>query len=77
MERFWLKSYPPGVPADIDLARYASLVQLMAESFAKYAGRTAYAFMGRDYTFAEIDRHSAALGAWLRTCRPGKGCRSR
>ena len=75
MERFWLKSYPPGVPADIDLARYASLVQLMDESFAKYAGRTAYAFMGRDYTFAEIDRHSAALGAWLQARGLEKGAR--
>jgi len=75
MERFWLKSYPPGVPADIDLTRYASLVQLMAESFAKYAGRTAYAFMGRDYTFAEIDRHSAALGAWLQARGLRKGAR--
>ena len=75
MERFWLKSYPPGVPADIDLTRYASLVQLMDESFAKYAGRTAYAFMGRDYTFAEIDRHSAALGAWLQGRGLEKGAR--
>ena len=50
MERFWLKSDPPGVPADIDLTRYASLVQLMEESFAKYAGRTAYAFMGSPIT---------------------------
>ena len=75
MERFWLKSYPPGVPADIDLTRYASLVQLMEESFAKYAGRTAYAFMGRDYTFAEIDRHSAALGAWLQARGLEKGAR--
>ena len=65
MERFWLKYYPPGVPADIDVTQYSSLVQLMEEAFAKFAGRNAYAFMDRYYTFADIDRYSAALGAWL------------
>ncbi len=65
MERFWLKNYPPGVPADIDVSQYSSLVQLMEEAFAKYSGRNAYAFMDRYYTFADIDRYSKALGAWL------------
>ena len=65
MDRFWLKNYPPGVPADIDVSQYSSLVQLMEEAFAKYAGRNAYAFMDRYYTFADIDRYSKALGAWL------------
>ncbi|MGA8881861.1 MAG: long-chain-fatty-acid--CoA ligase [Azonexus sp.] len=65
MERFWLKNYPAGVPADIDVSQYSSLVQLMDESFAKFAARNAYAFMDRHYTFADIDRHSAAFGAWL------------
>jgi long-chain acyl-CoA synthetase len=65
MDRFWLKNYPPGVPADIDASQYSSLVQLMEEAFAKYAGRNAYAFMDRYYTFADIDRYSKALGTWL------------
>jgi len=65
MERFWLKYYPPGVPADVDVTQYASLVELMGEAFGRYANRTAYAFMDRYFTFGDIDRHSAALGAWL------------
>jgi long-chain acyl-CoA synthetase len=65
MERFWLKNYPAGVPADVDVSQYSSLVQLMDESFAKYAARDAYAFMDRHYTFADIDRYSSAFGAWL------------
>ncbi len=65
MDRFWLKNYPPGVPADVDVDQYSSLVQLMEEAFAKYAGRNAYAFMDRYFTFAEIDRYSKAFGAWL------------
>ena len=45
-DRPWLGSYPQGVPADIDPSQYQSLVALMEESFAKYADRTAYSFMG-------------------------------
>jgi len=54
-DRIWLKSYPPGVPADIDPAQYASLVQLMEQAFRDYADRTAYSFMGKDISFAETD----------------------
>ena len=43
MEKIWIRSYPPGVPAEIDYTRYRSLVQLMDEAFAQYAGRNAYA----------------------------------
>ena len=46
-ERVWLGSYPEGVPADIDASQYPSLVGLMADSFAKYANRMAYSFMGQ------------------------------
>jgi long-chain acyl-CoA synthetase len=65
MERFWLQHYPDGVPADVDVTQYSSLVQLMEEAFGKYAQRSAYAFMDRYYTFADIDRYSAAFGTWL------------
>ncbi|MCX7255982.1 MAG: long-chain-fatty-acid--CoA ligase [Polaromonas sp.] len=65
LERPWLKAYPAGVPADIDAAQYASLGALMEESFKKYGERVAYSFMGRDFTFAQVDRRSQALAAYL------------
>ena len=37
MEKIWLKSYPPGVPAEINPEQYKSLVQLLDESFKKNA----------------------------------------
>jgi long-chain acyl-CoA synthetase len=64
-DRIWLKSYPPGVPADLDTAQYPSLVALMEESFTKYANRTAYSFMGRDVTYGQTDRLSQAFAAYL------------
>jgi long-chain acyl-CoA synthetase len=75
MERIWLKHYPPGVPADVDVTQYSSLVELMGEAFDRYANRTAYAFMDRYFTFGDIDRHSAALGAWLQGRGLARGAR--
>ncbi len=65
MDKFWLRFYPAGVPAEIDPACYRSLVHLMEESFAKYAQRDAYVCMGRAITYADVDAMSRRLGAWL------------
>ena len=65
MERFWLKSYPPGVPADIDPSAYPSVVTLFEESFSKHRDKPAYVCMDKALTFGEIDTLSMALGAWL------------
>lgn len=64
-ERFWLKSYPQGVPPEIDPRRYSSLVAILEESFTRFAARIAYTCMGADLTYAELDRRSAAVAAWL------------
>ena len=66
-DRIWLKSYPQGVPADLDTSQYPSLVALMQESFRQYASQTAYSFMGRDVTFGETDRLSQAFAAYLQS----------
>ena len=65
MEKTWLKQYPAGVPADIDVNQYASLVALLDESFSRFADRTAYKFMGKTITFRQIDEASRAMAAWL------------
>ena len=75
MEKFWLQHYPPGVPAEVDVDQYSSLVQLLEDGFSKYAQRNAYAYMDRLFTFAEIDRHSAAFGAWLQGRGIARGAR--
>ena len=72
-DRPWLAAYPAGVPADIDTAQYASLVQLLEDSFRQYADRTAYTFMGRDVSFAETDRLSRAFAAYLQGLGLAKG----
>jgi long-chain acyl-CoA synthetase len=75
MERFWLEHYPAGVPHDVDVTRYRSLVQLLDEGFSRFATRSAYAYMDRHFTFGEIDRQSAAFGAWLQSRGLARGAR--
>jgi long-chain acyl-CoA synthetase len=65
MERYWLKSYPPGVPHDVDPEQYRSLTHLLEESFRKNASRPFSVCMERWMTYGQLDRLSQALGAWL------------
>jgi long-chain acyl-CoA synthetase len=75
MEKIWLKSYPPGVPAEIDATQYRSLVHLFEESFQKYASRNAFVCMDKFMTYAELDQYSKRLGAWLQSRGMKKGAR--
>jgi long-chain acyl-CoA synthetase len=65
MERIWLKQYPPGVPADIDPTQYASLVDLLEESFTKFADRKAFICMDKSISYRDLDQMSVALAAYL------------
>ena len=74
-ERIWLSSYPKGIPADIDVAQYTSVVALMEESFKKYASRGAYSFMGKEATYAQTDSLSQALAVYFQGLGLVKGDR--
>ena len=67
MDQPWLKNYPKGVPATIKYDQYASIVQLLEESFQKYATRPAFTCMGKTLTYAEVDTYSRSLGAYLQS----------
>ncbi|MGZ3254833.1 MAG: long-chain-fatty-acid--CoA ligase [Burkholderiaceae bacterium] len=75
MDKFWLKSYPADIPAEIDITLYRSLVHLMEEAFRKYADRPAYICMGKSITYAEVDVLSKKFGAWLQNKGLQKGAR--
>ncbi|HQR98855.1 MULTISPECIES: AMP-binding protein [unclassified Polaromonas] len=65
MDKFWLKSYPEGVPHDIDPEQFRSLNQLLEDSFRKNATRPFSVCMDRWMSYGELDELSSALGAWL------------
>ena len=75
MEKTWLKQYPAGVPAEIDVKQYPSLVALLDESFRRHAAAVAYKFMGKTISFAQVDEASRALAAWLQAQGLAKGDR--
>ena len=62
---FWNDKRPPGVPNDIDLGAYASVVEVFERSCKKFADRPAFSNMGVTLTYAELDRLSAAFAAYL------------
>jgi long-chain acyl-CoA synthetase len=75
MERIWLKHYPAGVPADIDMTQYSSLVELLEESFAKFSERKAFICMDKSISYRDLDEMSRALAAYLQSKGLQKGAR--
>ena len=75
MERIWLKHYPAGVPADIDPTQYASLVELLEESFAKFRDRKAFICMDKSISYGDLDQMSLSLAAYLQSKGLQKGAR--
>jgi len=75
MERTWLKNYPAGVAQHVNANEYASLVELLDNSFSKYAGLPAYKFMGKDFSYRLIDELSRAFAAYVQTLGLARGDR--
>jgi long-chain acyl-CoA synthetase len=75
MEKIWLKQYPAGVPADVKVDVYPTLVALVDDSLRKNRDAAAYKFMGRSFTFAAIDEASRALAAWMQSSGLERGDR--
>ena len=67
MDKFWLKSYPSSVPAEIHPEIYSSLTQMLEESFKKHATSPFSVCMERWTTYKEVDDLSAAMAAWLQS----------
>ena len=75
MDKFWLKSYQDGVPAEIDWTQYRSLTHMLEEAFRKYADRKAYVCMDKAMTYGELDTLSQRMGAWLQSRGLQQGAR--
>ena len=65
MDKIWLKNYPAGVPHDVAPEQYRSAAHLLEEAMRKHASSPFSVCMERWMSYGELDRYSAALGAWL------------
>ena len=75
MEKTWLKSYPKGVPAEIDIDHIPSLVALFEQACATYADKVAYISMGREITYRQLDAEATEFAGWLQAKGMKKGDR--
>src|SRR5215203_3793347 len=73
--RPWLKFYPPGVPAEIDVERVGTLVDLFRDSVSRYAIQPALESFGKPFTYAELGEAANAVASWLQSKGLGKGDR--
>lgn len=74
-EKIWLKSYPAGVPHEIDLSKTSSIGDMILASCRQFPGNPAFTCMGKDLSFKELDEHSRALAAFLQSRGLVKGDR--
>ena len=65
MEPIWIGHYPPGVPPEADISRFASLKDLLEQSCARFRARPAFTSMGVSLSYDELDRRARDFGAWL------------
>uniref|UniRef100_B1XUX0 Long-chain-fatty-acid--CoA ligase n=1 Tax=Polynucleobacter necessarius subsp. necessarius (strain STIR1) TaxID=452638 RepID=B1XUX0_POLNS len=61
----WLKNYPEGVPHDVDIFEYDSLLDMFEQSFERFPNRRACEYLGKFLTYRELDQHSKHFAAYL------------
>lgn len=74
-EKPWLKSYPKNMPAEIGVLPYKSIGEFLVGACKQFAGQPAFVCMGKSITYAELERLSAAFGAYLQARGLEKGAR--
>ncbi|TPL20537.1 long-chain fatty acid--CoA ligase [Mesorhizobium sp. B2-4-10] len=74
-EKPWLESYPKNMPAEIGALPYSSIGDFLVAACKQFAGQPAFTCMGKSITYAELERLSAAFGAYLQSTGLPKGAR--
>ncbi|QSE96229.1 AMP-binding protein [Fulvivirga lutea] len=73
-DKVWLKSYPKGLPSEIDALKHNSLVEMFEEAFDNYRSQVAFENMGKSLTYDEVDKLSMQFAAYLqKECGLKKG----
>jgi len=75
MEKIWLQSYPPGVPAEVNLGEFSSLKDILNKSCDRFRHRPAFSCMGKTLSYDDLDRLTARFAAYLQSLGLSKGDR--
>lgn len=65
MSHAWYKNYPKGVPEEIDINEYESIVDVLEQSFDKYANKPSFTCMGKEFSYQELDVLSKKFASYL------------
>jgi long-chain acyl-CoA synthetase len=75
MEKIWLKSYPPGIPAETDTSEFSSINDILRKSCEKFRHRPAFTCMDRSLSYEDLDQMSLRFAAYLQSLGLKKGDR--
>jgi long-chain acyl-CoA synthetase len=75
MDKIWLDSYPPGVPADVRLEKCGTLCGLLEWVCGGYGEQEAFSNQGATFTWERIDALSGQFAAYLHKLGLAKGDR--
>jgi len=67
MEKVWLKSYPPGIPEEVDLDAYASVTDVFEQAIARFGPSPCFSNLGTILTYDEMDRYTDQLASYLQS----------
>ncbi len=69
MEKVWLKSYPPGVPEEIDINAYSSVTDVFEQAIQRFGESPCFSNLGTTLTYNDMDRYTDQLASYLQSLR--------
>ena len=67
MEKVWIKSYPPGIPEEIDVNAYHSVTDLFEQAISKFGDSPCFSNLGTTLSYRDIDRYTDQLASYLQS----------
>ena len=65
MEKIWIKSYPPGIPEEIDPNSFQSVTDLFEQAIATFGDKPCFSNLGTTLSYSEMDRYTDQLANYL------------
>jgi len=65
MEKIWLRSYPEGVPSEVNLDEFSSLVDLFNKTCERFDEKPAFVNFGVEVSFKKLKLYSESLSSYL------------
>ena len=64
-DKVWLKEYPPGIGAEVNIHQYASVADVLEKSIHAYRNHSAYECMGVKFSYDDLDRYTQDFASYL------------